>query len=298
MGIPMTADDVVVLTWYGVEEPLHELSNLISARIAHALMLGSTARVRVLAGAGESIDLSAIPEAAIVFPVAIGRASSGWLQGQLEGADLTYVGSGSRACEAAFDERVLRARLMQAGLSVAAYLNCERRDYPWTKAPLAVRSFPQGCPVTASPEEGPAASAALVPEQKRSGGRTFSLASLRDADRVASLPVVEVLQSVNASEPATLYSPWDTGYVCPAAIDDRLRFALDRIAVAAHNALGCVMSRVQVHLDGDDALTVRVFEAAPLLLPTSLFARAAAGVGLDFADLARRLVDDARQHRT
>ena len=312
----MTAEDVVVLTWYGTDEPLVELANLVSARIADALRQAPIARVRELIAAGDAIDLVVIPGGAVVFPVVMGRANSGRLQQQLEIAGLPVVGSGSRACRAAHDKRVLGPLLAQAGIPVAPYLVCERGDDLLVTAARAVKSFPSGCTVRpsvrdamppryggahpaevqASLEKMLATTAAVVLEANRSGGRTFSLSCLRDGARVASLPVVEVIESVNAAEAIKFYSPWDTSYVCPADIDEQQRVALDDIAVAAHNALGCVVSRMEVHVGSDGELTVCAFDAAPLLLPTSLFARAAASAGIGFVELVTRLVADARQH--
>ena len=101
-----------------------------------------------------------------------------------------------------------------------------------------------------------ATTAAVVVEASRSGGRTFSLSCLREGTRVASLPVVEVIESLNAAGPTKFYSPWDTDYVCPADIDVQRRVALDDIAVTAHNALGCALSRMEVHVGSDGDLTV------------------------------------------
>ena len=312
----MTAEEVVVLTGYGTDEPLVELSNLVSARIADALRQGLTARVRELTVEGDAIDPRVISRGAVVFPVAMGRANSGWLQQQLEIAGLPFVGSDGRACWAAYDERVLRTLLAQAGIPVAPYVVCERGDALVAMGARVAELFPGGCLVRPSVRDAMlplyggaksaevqaslakmlATTAAVVVEASRPGGRTFSLSCLRDGTRVASLPMVEVIGSVNAAESATFYSDWDTDYVCPAAIDEQRRVALDGIAVAAHNALGCVVSRMEVHIDSDGVMTSCAFEAAPLLFPTSLFARAAAGAGIDFVELVTRLVADARQY--
>jgi D-alanine-D-alanine ligase len=206
--------------------------------------------------------------------------------------------------------------LAQAGIPVAPYMVCERGDDLQVTAARAVRWFPGGClvrpsvrdampppygganpaEVQASLEKMLATTAAVVVEASGSGGRTFSLSCMRDGAQVASLPAVEVIESVNAAGPITFYSPRDTIYVCPAAVDEPRRVALDGIAVAAHNALGCDVSRMEVRVSSDGVSTVRAFEAAPLLFPTSLFARAVAGAGMDFVELATRLVADARQH--
>ncbi len=313
----MTGGEVVVLTWYGSERPLVELANHVSAGLAEALSQGSATRVRQLTVEGNAVDLGAIPKGAVVFPVAVGAANSGWLQLQLEAAGLAFAGSGGRACTAGYDLCVLRAMLGRAGIAVPPYLVCKRGDDLLATAERAVRSFPLGCwvlpsvgdtvrpchggtnaaDVMASLEEVLATSATAVLQANRTGGRTFSLAYLRDGARVVPLPIVEVVDRVNFTQDFKMYSPSDTAYDCPANIDERTRRALDRIGSATHSSLGCVISRIDAHLDGEDLLTIDSVEAAPLLFPGGLFARAAAGGGLSFVELSRYLVDDARHHR-
>ncbi len=313
----MTGDEVVVLIWHGSEEPLVELANHVSTGLAEALSHGSATRVRQLTVEGNAVDLGAIPKGAVVFPVAVGAANSGWLQHQLEAAGLAFAGSGGSACTAGYDLCVLRAMLDRAGIAVPPYLVCKRGGDLQATAERAVRSFPLGCWVlpsvgdTMRPCHGPnnaadvmaslekvlATSATAVIQANRTGGRTFSLAYLRDGTRVVLLPTVEVVDGENFTQDFKMYSPRDTAYDCPASIDERLCRALDRIGRATHSLLGCVISRIDAHLDDEDFLTISSVEAAPLLLPGGLFARAAAGSGLSFVELSRHLVDDARHHR-
>ena len=312
----MRAADVVVLSWNGTEHSLVSLSALASASIADALWQGPNIRVCEMSLDGDAIDLSSLPAQAVVFPVALGRANSGRLQQELEGAGLGFVGSGSRSCRATHDERVWRPLLAQARVPVAQYIVCDRADDVVAAAATAAASFLGGCQVrpslrSAMPphfggviassvqaciEEVLATSGSAVIEPLQAGGRTLSLACLSDGDLVHSLPVVEVVESWNADRP-TMYTAFDTHYACPAAIDGALRRALDDIAAAVHRALACVMSQTEVHLGADGRLAVNACDAAPLLLPSSLFARAAAGAGVDFAQLTRRLVDASRQRR-
>lgn len=310
----MRAADVVVLTWNGTEQSLVSLSALASASIADALRQGLNIRVSEMSLDGDAIDLASLPAQAVLFPVALGRANSGRLQQQLESAGLAFVGSGSWSCRATHDERVWRPLLAKAGVPVAPYIVCDRADDVVAAAAAAAASFPGGCQVgpslqnamppryggvTASSvqaciEEVLATSVSAVIQPLQAGGRSFSLACLSDGNLVYSLPVVEVVESWNADRP-TLCTAFDTHYACPAAIDGTLRGALDDIAAAVHHTLACVMSQIDVHLAADGRLAVNACDAAPLLLPSSLFARAAAGAGVDFAELTRRLVDDAWQ---
>lgn len=313
----MTGDEVVVLTWYGSEEPLVELANHVSAGLAEALSHGSATRVRQLTVEGDAVDLGAIPKGAVVCPVAVGAANSGWLQLQLEAAGLAFAGSCGRACTAGYDLCVLRAMLGRAGIAVPPYLVCERGDDLLATAERAVRSFPLGCrvlpsvgdtmrpchggtnaaDVMASLKKVLVTSATAVLQANRTGGRTFSLAYLRDGTRVVPLPIAEVVNPENFTQDFKMYSPRDTAYHCSASIEERLCRALDRIGRATHSLLGCVISCIDAHLDDEGLLAIDLAEAAPLLLPGGLFARAAAGGGLSFVELSRHLVDDARHHR-
>lgn len=303
----------MVLTWHG-DEPLFEMSSLVSAGIVDALKQGATSRVHELTLAGDTLDLEAIPEGAVVFPVAVGSASSGLLQELLEVAGIPFVGSGSRALRATYDERVWRPRLSEAGIPVAPYIVCEHDDDLLEVVARAVQSFPGGCVLRpylrdampprfggASRSEVHASLKAMlssaeraVLEANRPAGRRFFLACLRLDARPHSLPVVEVIESANAGPPRAFWSLWDTEYVCPAALDWQQCAALGDIAVAAHDALGCVTSLIEVHCGNSGDLAVCACDAAPLLLPSGLFALAAGGGGVLFGELVRRLVDDAR----
>ena len=312
----MAAKDLVVLTWCGVDEPLVELSRIVSAEIAQALRQGGAEPVREWTIEGDSPDLTGLSKGSLVVPLALGRANSGQLQLQLELAGLAFVGSGSRACRAAGDERVLRPLLTQAGVPVTPYLLCERGNDVRAKAAQAVQRFPGGCMIRPTlPEAMPvqfagpeavavraalekvlaAVGAALI-EAVQPLARRLSLACWRQGGHDVCLPVVELVEP--RLDFTTFHSPGDCDHVCPAVIGAQQLGVLQGIALAAHRALGCVLSRTEIYMNHEGHPCVSAFAAAPLLFPTSLLARAAVGAGMDFTALMLCLVANARLRHT
>ena len=83
-----------------------------------------------------------------------------------------------------------------------------------------------------------------------------------------------------------------------ASTKGRICFALRRRDEIASQSTQVNVSHSERLYEESDWLnngTLLLGSTAPLLFPSSLFARAAVGAGMDFAELTRRLVDDGRQ---
>lgn len=126
-------------------------------------------------------------------------------------------------------------------------------------------------------------------------GREFTVAVLESADGTPqALPVIEICPvSARFFDYEAKYTPGATDEICPARISEALSEELQRLALEAHNALGCRhYSRTDFMHAGADAVPVLLeTNTLPGMTSVSLFPKAAAAAGLDFTALVGRLVD-------
>ena len=90
--------------------------------------------------------------------------------------------------------------------------------------------------------------------------------------------------------------------ICPAPLPRAVLDEAERLALAAHRALGLAgYSRTDFILSPDDRLTILEVNTLPGMTPTSLVPQEAAAIGMDFGALLERLVElglERRQRRT
>ena len=91
--------------------------------------------------------------------------------------------------------------------------------------------------------------------------------------------------------------PWMTGnpdagseYIVPADLSEETAKKVTTAAVQAHQALGVeIYSRVDLLLDENDQPWVLEVNTIPGMTSTSLLPKAAAAVGIDFAELCEQI---------
>jgi D-alanine-D-alanine ligase len=276
----------------------------------------------------------------VVFPVAHGAVGEdGSLQGLLEVLGLPYVGSGVLASSIAMHKRVARILLERAGLPVARGMAVGRCDARQTAelarreigARLVVKPSCQGSAIgvcrldeDASTEEVARAieaawaidEFAIVEHFAR--GREVTCGVL-EAEEMTALPPTEIL---SPNDPfftyEARYAPGRSVHICPAKLAPELARDVQRIAVAAHMAIGCRdLSRVDfivgdsdrtlgangllarrgeddpaMNPRGGDSAVVTLLEVntLPGMTPTSLYPEAAAARGLTTPTLCDALV--------
>mgnify|MGYP001296504368 CR=1 FL=1 len=124
-------------------------------------------------------------------------------------------------------------------------------------------------------------------------GRELTTAVLGDE----ALGVTELKPKSGFYDYSAKYTDGLTEHVCPADIPDEIAQACRRIALDAHRALGCKgASRSDFRWDdeaGVDGLFLLEVNTQPGMTPLSLVPEQAKYVGLSYADLVQRIVDDA-----
>jgi len=112
-------------------------------------------------------------------------------------------------------------------------------------------------------------------------------------DAVA-LPLIEIVTPAHSwYDYEHRYAPGASEHLVPAPVSDAEAEALKRIALAAHDSLGCRdLSRADLILTQAGPMLLEV-NTLPGMTPTSLYPDAAKAAGLPFPQLARSLVQSA-----
>lgn len=295
-----------------------EVSRASALGVARALVESghSVVRLELDAFLAESLRTGGYD---VVFPAVHGAVGEdGSLQGLLEVLDLPYVGSDVLASALAMHKRVARILFQQAGLPVAKGFVAGRGDARVVAEQarrdvgqrLVVKPSAHGSAigVTRLEEDAPAQDVARALEsawaiddyaviEHFARGREVTCGVL-ERDRVEALSPTEVL---SPSDPfytyEARYTKGRSRHVCPADLAAEVTARVQRIALAAHAALGCRdLSRVDFVV-GDDgnpnAVTLLEVNTLPGMTATSLYPEAAAAGGVSMPALCGALVTRA-----
>lgn len=253
----------------------------------------------------------------VVFPVLHGPpGEDGTIQGLLAMLGLPFVGSGVHGCAVAMDKHVAKALFRAAGLPVAADVliePCTAVDAALARiaavfgAPhtgVVVKPLRQGSalgvtPVPAGEPLGEPLRDALrfgdgVLVERFVAGREITVGVLDEhGSEPLALPVIEIV--VAAGEWYDFVNRYTVGkseHVIPPDLPEETLDTLQEMALRAHRCLGLRdLSRADFVV-GADVCLLEV-NALPGMTPTSLYPDACQAIGIDFGDLADRLVQSA-----
>jgi len=259
-------------------------------------------RIAVLEAAelGDALlDLPAMRQADLVFPVLHGRQGEGGeMQALLQSAGIPYAGSGPEGSALAMDKDRAKRRFVQVGVPTAAWrtwpapvADIERLGLPLVVKPSKVGST-VGLTVVRSLRDLDAAVAeaaryddqvlleAYVP------GREFTVGVLGER----ALAVGEIVPSHEIFDYECKYTPGMTREIFPAAIPEDLADRMQRLALVAHRALLLEdFSRVDFRLGDDGVPYCLEVNTLPGLTATSLLPQSAQAVGIPFDALCNEV---------
>jgi D-alanine-D-alanine ligase len=110
-------------------------------------------------------------------------------------------------------------------------------------------------------------------------------------DDLLALPTLEVVPEHEFYDYESKYVPGMSRHIIPAGVSDAARDECQRMAIAAHRALGCRgMSRADTIVTADGEVYLLEVNTIPGMTSTSLLPEAAKAAGIDFPDLCDRLV--------
>ena len=253
----------------------------------------------------------------VVFPVLHGPpGEDGTVQGLLDMLGLPYVGSGVHGCAVSMDKHVAKALFRAAGLPVAddvviaAYASLAdatthvERAFGAPHGGVVVKPLGQGSAlgVTLVAPGDPVADALATALAFQEGvlveqfvhGREITVGVLDEHDDApVALPVIEILVSEGEWYDYTnRYTVGRSTHVIPPDLPPETLAAVQEMALAAHRCLGLRdLSRADFVV-GDGICLLEV-NSLPGMTPTSLYPDACRAMGIEFAELADRLVRTA-----
>ena len=246
----------------------------------------------------------------VVFNAIHGQyGEDGILQGALELLGIPYTGSGVLASAMAMDKGVTKRIFLAANIPTPRSSLFTKGDLKTDlvktiteqfNIPLVVKSAAQGSSIgVAIVEKSEDISAAIdeaftysrtILVEEFIEGRELTVAIWGD-DEPEALPIIEIVPYSGRYDYQSKYTKGATQYIVPAKLDDDTMNIVQKVALDAFCQLGCRgIARVDIMLDKDDKPYVLEVNTIPGMTATSLVPKAAAAVGIPFADLCERLL--------
>jgi D-alanine-D-alanine ligase len=244
------------------------------------------------------------PKPDVVFNALHGRfGEDGCVQGLLDILNIPYSHSGLLASALAMDKVMAKRIFQMAGIQVADHViatsetlsNTHVMEPPYVIKPtnegssVGVHIVRSGDNAERFSELGwPFGRSVMV--EKYIEGREFTAAVI--GDRV--LAVTEIITDRGFYDYDAKYEDGGSTHVIPADIDLGLYDEIMRLALLAHQSLGCRgVSRSDFRYDGKEIYILEV-NTQPGLTPTSLIPEQAAHVNISFNELITWMVDNAK----
>ena len=250
----------------------------------------------------------------VVFPILHGPpGEDGTLQGYLEILGYPYIGSGVYACALAMNKIAAKDIFRARGLPVIEQLTLQR-EVNITEAAAQISSHLGHRVVVKPASQGSAVGVTLIDDssqlpdalesaflhdqhlliERRVDGREITVGVLDTDEGPLAFPVIEIVTPDNSwYDYQHRYTPGLSEHLMPADLSPQLTLEAQRLALMAHQALGCRdLSRADFMLLQEDLFLLEV-NTLPGMTPTSLYPDGASGLGLDFPALCKHLVERA-----
>jgi D-alanine-D-alanine ligase len=244
-----------------------------------------------------------------------GKGENGTIQRMLEERNLVYTGSSSKASALAFDKAAAKKLLREHHIRVAqsAIISADNLK----KADEALHSYMKKYPrIVAKPtKEGSSAgiyflkngdSTKPVLEHLKAkpdmpylveafiDGIELTVGVIENADGVTALPCLELRSQENR------WPDYDGKYlqagieeICPAEVPDSVARAAQRVAIAAHNTLGCSgYSRTDIIVDDNGPVYLET-NTLPGLTKASMVPQELKAKGISLATFIKNQIDFA-----
>jgi D-alanine-D-alanine ligase len=245
-------------------------------------------------------ELPAVRDADVAF-IALhgGDGENGRVQALLDVGGVPYTGSGFIGSSIAFDKRLSKELLAQAGVPTPAWA-------PRGQAPGSILGS-LGLPLVVKPSCGGSTVGLTIVREAEELGAAIGLAGRYDTDVLCEafipgkeltvavldgqpLPAVEIFPGNEIYDYESKYTPGKSRYETPAALHDDESDRLAELAVRAYHALRQEsFSRIDFRRDESGTFWCLEANSVPGLTATSLVPKAAAAAGIDFPELCERI---------
>ena len=250
-----------------------------------------------------------------------GPGEDGALREVLELAEVPYVGSTPDACRMAWDKPTAKALVARAGIATPHAAVLPHATFRELGAgavidrlvghlglPLVVKpargGSALGTTAVRTAEELPSAmvtcfsygEAALVEELV--AGTEVAVSVVDTGDGPRALPAVEIRPLSGVYDYAARYTAGQTEFFVPARLPDDAAAEVERVALAAHEALGLRdLSRVDLVVGEDGTVSLLEVNTSPGMTETSLLPMAVEAAGLSFGAVLQALLEQAAARR-
>ncbi|HME30354.1 MAG TPA: D-alanine--D-alanine ligase [Pseudolabrys sp.] len=237
----------------------------------------------------------------------------GTLQGMLEILDIPYTHSGVLASALAMRKETAKTVLKAAGVPVPGGMVVSRKE-------VAKRHLLPPPYVVKPVAEGSSVGVFIVREDHTHPPQELTRADWAFGDRMLvepyipgkeltcavmgeqALGVIEIVPAVKFYDYEAKYAPGGSKHLLPAPIDLSVYKEVQRVALAAHRALGCrgvtrADFRYDDTLSGAEGLVCLEVNTQPGMTETSLVPEMAQHAGITFDELVRWMVEDASLDR-
>ncbi|MEU0404006.1 D-alanine--D-alanine ligase family protein [Streptomyces sp. NPDC006197] len=268
----------------------------------------------------------ALGEVDVVFPVLHGPyGEDGTLQGLLELSGVPYVGAGVLASAVGQDKEYMKRVFVSFGLPVGPYEVIRPRE--WEQSPAAARkkivefAAEHGWPLFVKPARGGSSMGitkvddlsgldGAIEEARRHDPKILVESLLRG--REIECGVLEFEDGPRASVPAEIPPVTDHDFydfeakyidsasgIVPAPIGDEATAEVQRLAVAAYEAVSCEgLVRADFFLTEDGDFVINEINTMPGFTPISMYPRMWQESGVSYPELVDRLVQAALTRST
>ncbi|MFQ6090346.1 MAG: D-alanine--D-alanine ligase [Candidatus Bipolaricaulia bacterium] len=259
-----------------------------------------------LSSADELIPQLAEPELAFIC-LHGGPGEDGTIQALLDVLGKPYTGSPALASRLAMDKLLAKEAFTEAGLPTPPWMRCgddpawpeeveSRLGYPLVVKPRAAGSS-LGVRIVRSREELKEAVRRTGEEfgelyiEKFIPGREITAGVLRREGEDRALPLIELRPQPEFYNYEAKYTPGATEFIIPAGLDDETTERAQRLALAAHHALGCFgFSRVDLRVTAEGEVYILEVNTVPGMTATSDLPKAAEAAGISFEDLVEYML--------
>lgn len=122
-------------------------------------------------------------------------------------------------------------------------------------------------------------------------GKELTVAVMGGAQGAEALPVIQIVPHSGSYDYKSKYTKGATEYLVPAPLTDEETKLVQKAAVQAYNALGCMgVARADMMLSKQGQAFVLEINSIPGMTATSLVPKAAAAAGISFPDLCERIL--------
>ena len=258
------------------------------------------------------VDLIRKSDLDVAFIALHGRlGEDGTIQGILQKTGIPYPGAGVEASGIAINKVKTQNLLKSKNIPVAEHVVFQRAAEVDIDQILKVLSFP----VVVKPAcEGSSIGVGIVNEKKDLEvalkeafgygnevlverfipGKELTVGILDEEP----LCVIEICHANTFFDFTSKYKSGTTQYLIPAALDEKTTQEIQKLALRAHQAIGCEnFSRIDIMLDQQSKPYILEINTIPGFTSTSLLPKAAQAKGISFTQLCLKLIELAYEKK-